>query len=302
LNVVEGVRATECTLKEYWAGNSRDIERALKRLLPSERTRPERLHAAMRYSVLAGGKRLRPLLVIAAAEACGGTAEAAMPAACAVEFVHTYSLIHDDLPCMDDDDFRRGRPTCHRQFGEAIAVLAGDALLALAFEVLMHGSPAARVGRQAAILAQAAGSRHLVGGQAADLEAEGCRARLRELRFIHAGKTAAMISASLQLGAIAAGAPTRKVVALKDFGTALGHAFQIIDDILDQTASSETLGKSAGKDARDGKSTYPALMGIDAARREAERHTRAAQNALQPVGSRAHRLEEIAEHLLTRGF
>ena len=288
-------------LKDYWKAHVRAIERALRQALPPARSRPHALHAAMRYSVLAGGKRLRPLLVIAASEACGGDAQAAMPAACAVEFVHTYSLIHDDLPCMDDDDFRRGRPTCHRQFGEAIALLAGDALLTLAFETLMLQEPTSRTAKQISLLAKAAGSRNLVGGQVADLEAEGRQAPLNELRFIHEGKTAAMISASLQLGAVAAGAPSGKVDALGDFGRALGHAFQIIDDILDCTATSEALGKSAGKDVRDGKSTYPSLLGIDGARREAGRLTSRAMKALKPFGPKGRRLEEIATSLLIRG-
>jgi geranylgeranyl diphosphate synthase, type II len=280
------------------------VDAALRHHLPREGVRPATLHRAMRHSVFAGGKRLRPVLVMAAAEACGGDMRHVLPEACAVECVHTYSLMHDDLPCMDDDDFRRGRPTCHKVFGEAVAVLAGDALLALAFEILAGARPSRRhpVSTRVLELARAAGSRHLVGGQVADLEAEGRRVGAGELHFIHGGKTAAMVRASLRLGAMGAGADARRLGALTRFGEALGRAFQIIDDILDVTQPAEKLGKSAGKDARDGKSTYPSVLGMEASRAEAARLTALAKRALAPLGTQAGFLVQIADHMLTREF
>ncbi len=291
-------------LKTYAAAQGSRVDRALRRCLPSGRTRPATLHEAMRYSVFAGGKRLRPILCLAAAEACGDDGERALPAACAVECVHTYSLIHDDLPCMDDDDLRRGKPTCHKVYGEAVAVLAGDALLTLAFE-LVAGSAPVRRHRPAEMvreLAVAAGSRHLVGGQVMDIEGEGSGLGPRELRFIHEGKTAALLTASLRLGGMAAGATPRQLQALGEFGQATGLAFQIIDDILDVTQTSEKLGKSAGKDEASDKATYPAVHGLDKSRREAERLTRAAVASLKPFGGRAARLEQLAAYLLQRDY
>jgi geranylgeranyl diphosphate synthase, type II len=280
------------------------VESALRVHLPRGGVRPSSLHRAMRHSVLAGGKRMRPVLVMAAAEACGGDPRDVLPEACAVECVHTYSLIHDDLPCMDDDDFRRGRPTCHKVFGEAVAVLAGDALLALAFEILAGARPSGRhpVSTRVSELARAAGSRYLVGGQVADLEAGGRRVGVNDLRFIHGGKTAAMIRSSLRLGAMGAGADARRLEALTRFGDACGRAFQVIDDILDVTQPAETLGKSAGKDARDGKSTYPSVLGMAASRAEAARLTLRAKRALAPLGARAGFLAWIADRMLEREF
>ena len=243
---------------------------ALGRYLPPESEAPERLHRAMRYSVFAGGKRLRPALVLGACRALGGDETRCAPAMAAVELLHTYTLIHDDLPAMDDDDLRRGRPTCHKAFDEATAILAGDALQTLAFEVV------AELGAEAVIvLARAAGSRGVVGGQQDDLDAEGasidngpaCRARLER---IHRGKTAALIRASCELGAIAAGAPADGRSALAAFGEAIGLAFQVADDVLDATATSQQLGKTAGKDAAQGKLTYVAVHGLDAARRRCQ--------------------------------
>lgn len=297
-------KPTGLTLRAYLRRCSNAVDRALGRLLPSARTKPQTLHRAMRYSLLAGGKRMRPALAIAAAEACGGSLERALPVACAVECVHTYSLIHDDLPCMDDDDFRRGRPTSHKVFGEAVAVLAGDALLAVAFEILADAAPTPRYPTSALLkeLARASGSRCLVGGQVADLEAEGGKANASQLKFIHEGKTAAMISASLKMGAMSANATPTHILQLEKFGMALGHAFQVIDDILDCTQSASKLGKSAGKDTRDGKATVPSLLGLEGARVKARSLTSDAKKALAGLGSRAARLHEIADHLLEREF
>lgn len=284
-------------LAQWMRARAREVEAALRRAVPPASARPTTLHRAMRHSLLGGGKRLRPLICLAACEACGAPPRQALAAACALECLHTYSLIHDDLPCMDDDDWRRGRPTCHVVFGEAMAVLAGDALQALAFE-LLAAEP--RAGELVGELARAAGSRFLCGGQAADLEAEGKKPTSALVRFIHEGKTAAMLAASAVMGGICAGATQQKIDALRRFGRHLGLAFQIIDDILDCTQSSEQLGKSAGKDARDAKATHPTLAGLDASRREARRQTTLALHALQTFGPRAAHLRALAEWMAER--
>lgn len=272
------------------------VDSALDRLLPKAGEPPATLHAAIRHSMFAGGKRLRPILLLAACEACGGDEEKAMPAACAVECVHTYSLIHDDLPCMDDDDFRRGHPTCHKVYGEAVAVLAGDALQPMAFELLLQSGGVELVKE----LATAAGSRFLIAGQVRDLEGEEREISFDELRTIHEGKTAALLTCCFRLGALIGGAPAETLAALTTFGHALGLAFQVVDDILDCTQSSEKLGKTAGKDAAAGKSTYVSILGLEEARREAARLTAEAHAALEPLGTRGARLREIADHLLAR--
>jgi geranylgeranyl diphosphate synthase type II len=257
----------------------------------------------MRYSLLAGGKRLRPILALAAAEACGAKhPTCVLPAACAVELIHTYSLIHDDLPCMDDDDLRRGRPTSHKVFGEGVAVLAGDALLTRAFGLIAGIKPSKRypLSRLLEETADAAGSLQLIAGQVADLEAEGKKLTISEVRFIHERKTAAMIVLPLRLGAMVANATPAQLKALTGFGQALGLAFQIQDDILDVTATSQQLGKSAGKDLKASKSTYPAVMGLEASHKEAAKQTRAALRALDPLGVRGGRLRELGEWLLKR--
>ncbi len=291
-------------LKTYLAERCQLIDAALDRCMPNGETRPCSLHKAMRHSVFAGGKRLRPILTLAAAEACGGGLENAMHSACAVECLHTYSLIHDDLPCMDDDDMRRGVPTCHIVYGEAVALLAGDALQALAFELTARTESTSRhsAASMVAELARTAGSLHLVGGQVADLEGETKKLPLEELRFIHENKTAALLTASVKLGAMSADATTQQLQALHDFGMATGLAFQIIDDILDVTQTSEKLGKSAGKDLESEKSTYPALLGLDASRAEARRLTTIAHEALQVFGSNGLRLRELADYLLNRDY
>ncbi len=291
-------------LSTYLSQQTARIDAALERLLPSAATPPSTLHAAIRHSMFAGGKRLRPVLLLAACEACGGDSEAALPAACAIECIHTYSLIHDDLPCMDDDDFRRGRPTCHKVYGDAIAVLAGDALQPMAFELLLQ-SPAGP-GYSAADLvkelAVTAGSLYLIAGQVRDLEGEGRTLTFDELRLIHEGKTAALLTSSLRLGAMIAGASASQLADLTVFGHATGLAFQVIDDILDVTQSSEKLGKTAGKDEAAGKSTYPALLGLEASRAEAARLTDEARAALRHFGPASRRLGELAGHLLHREF
>src|SRR3954463_6529838 len=228
-------------LKAYLQSRQKTIDRALDRFLPKESTPPPSIHKAMRYSLFAGGKRLRPILCLSAAETCGGNFRSAMPLACAVECIHTYSLVHDDLPSMDNDDFRRGRPTCHKVFGDGIAVLAGDALLTIAFEIVSHAKPARRYDMATLLreVAVAAGSRKLIAGQVADLEAEGKATDREGLLFIHENKTAAILTASVCLGAMSANAPSKELGAMTRFGRALGLAFQVIDDILDVTQTSE---------------------------------------------------------------
>lgn len=290
----------------YLEARCRLVDETLDRYLPKAKTRPATLHEAMRYSLFAGGKRLRPILCLAAAEACGGSVEAALAPAAAVECLHTYTLVHDDLPCMDDDDLRRGMPTCHVKFGEGIAVLAGDALLTLSFEILAQTPPSARhgVGAYVAELAVASGSRHLIGGQVLDLEGEGSDVLLTpsQLRFLHESKTAALLTAAIRLGAMTANATPAKLAALTEYGRSLGLAFQVIDDILDVTSTPEKLGKSVGKDEATAKSTYPALFGLEKSRKEAARLTHRAHDALKPFGRKADTLHEIADYLLDRDY
>lgn len=282
------------------------IEKALKHSVPAATVRPTTIHEAMRYSLLAGGKRLRPILTLAAAEMCGSDdlsqTSQTLKAACAVEMIHTYSLIHDDLPCMDDDDLRRGRPTAHKVYGEGIAVLAGDALLTRAFDLLASLKLPRRYPLSLILkeVASAAGSLQLIAGQVADLEAEGKKLTLADVRFIHERKTAAMIVLALRLGAMTANATSSQLKALTEFGSSLGLAFQIIDDILDVTQSSKQLGKSAGKDLAAAKATYPAVIGLEASRKQAERLTKKALGALKPFGRKSERLVELAASLLGR--
>ncbi|CAN5809321.1 polyprenyl synthetase family protein [soil metagenome] len=291
-------------LKQYLAARQKEVDHALDRFLPKEKVRPATIHKAMRYSLFAGGKRLRPILCLAAAEACGGERGAALPLACAMECIHTYSLIHDDLPSMDNDDFRRGRATCHKVFGDGIAVLAGDALLTVAFEIAAGAKPTRRYSLQTIIseIAVAAGSRKLIAGQVADLEAEGQPITRAELRYIHENKTAAMITSSVRLGAMSANAPEKQLAAVTEFGRSLGLAFQVIDDILDVTQTSEKLGKSAGKDVAAQKATYPAVLGLAGARKEAQRLTSKAHHALEPLGAKAEQLHALAAYLLDREY
>ena len=292
------------SLKAYLTTRAAEVDAAMDAFLPKAKERPATIHAAMRYSVFAGGKRLRPMLCLAAAEACGGVVSAALAPACAVELMHTYSLVHDDLPAMDDDDLRRGRPTCHKVYGEGMAVLCGDALLTEAFIVLAKTPAVKRYGTREylAELAETGGSRKLIGGQVMDLEGEGKKLTKRDLVRIHEAKTAALLTTSLRLGAMCANATPAKLEALTKFGYNLGLAFQVIDDILDVTQSTEVLGKTAGKDLAVEKTTYPSVLGLAASRREAAKLTTAAMDALKPLGKNAIRLEEIAGYLLKREY
>jgi geranylgeranyl diphosphate synthase type II len=291
-------------LKAYLIARAAEVDAALDAFLPQANERPATIHAAMRYSVFAGGKRLRPVLCLAAAEACGGKIADALAPACAVELMHTYSLVHDDLPAMDDDDLRRGRPTCHKVFGEGMAVLCGDALLTESFIVLAQTISTKRYGSRDYLseLAETGGSRKLIGGQVMDLEGEGKKLTKRDLIRIHEAKTAALLSTSLRLGAMTANATSAKLEALTVFGHSLGLAFQVIDDILDVTQSTEVLGKTAGKDEAAEKSTYPAIFGLDASRKEANRLTQSAMDAIKSFGKKGERLREIANHLLKREY
>jgi len=283
------------------------IDRCLDRLLPKEEEPPATLHRAMRYSVLAGGKRLRPALALAGAELGSEPIETLAPAAAALELIHTYSLIHDDLPAMDDDGLRRGKPTCHVVFGEAHAILAGDALLTLAFEVLAREPQGERFvpRRLEAVrrVAKAAGPAGMVGGQTADLEAARLPAaadRVAALEFVHRHKTGALLGASVALGAVLGGLSRSEVDRLERFGQKVGLAFQIADDVLDVEGSDETLGKTAGKDQKDHKLTYPALLGVEASRREAKRQLEEALGELEPFGAKAQVLRELGAFAIER--
>ena len=280
------------------------VDGALERFLPPEDTPPPTVHRAMRYSVMAGGKRLRPILVIAGAEAVGGTPETVLPAACALELIHTYSLIHDDLPAMDDDDYRRGRLTNHKVFGEAIAILAGDALLTLAFRLVADNALLVkdpRVVRDVvAELTDAAGTFGMVGGQVVDIESEGKAITAETLEYIHRHKTAALIRASLRVGALLAGGDATSVAAIGEAGGDLGLAFQIVDDILDVEGSLEELGKTAGSDERKQKATYPALHGVEASRRQAKTLIERAKQRLGVFGARAVPLQALADYVFER--
>jgi geranylgeranyl diphosphate synthase type II len=291
-------------LAAYMAERTAAVDRALLGYLPPETDHPETLARAMRYSVLAGGKRLRPVLVIAGAEAAGGRMDEVLPAACAVELIHTYSLVHDDLPAMDDDDLRRGRPTSHKVFGEAMAILAGDALLTLAFRLLAEnfgdGRDPARLAAVLADVADAAGHRGMVGGQVADLEAEGKPADAEVVDFIHRHKTGALIRVSLRVGAVICGAPAATIAALSTAGGALGLAFQIVDDILDVTASPAELGKTPGKDVAQRKATYPGVHGVPASHARASRLVAEAEAALAGLGSRAEPIQALGRFILER--
>jgi len=289
-------------LQSFLVAKTAAVNRALNHLLPSEKRKPATIHRAMRYSLFAGGKRIRPALCLAAAEACGGKESDALPLACAVECIHTYSLIHDDLPAMDDDDYRRGKLTNHKVFGEGIAVLAGDALLTAAFELAAKCKGWPRYQHQKIILelASASGSLQLIAGQVADLEGEGKKISAKELQYIHERKTSALLCCSVRLGGMSANCTAAQLQALMGFGYNVGLAFQVIDDILDVTQTSDKLGKTAGKDTKAQKATYPAIVGLAKSRRIAERLTNRAFAALKPLGKRAEALRGIAEYLLKR--
>jgi len=277
------------------------IDRALSDYTRFDDDCPAQLREAIRYSLLAPGKRLRPMLVLLAAEACGGDPASAMPAACAVEMIHAYSLVHDDLPAMDDDDLRRGRPTCHKAFGEAVAILAGDALLTLAFEVLARDVQPPEVAAECcALLAHAAGATALVGGQADDLAGQFSDGGLEALEAIHRRKTGAMLLVSLQLGARIAGADRQQLAALTTYGQCLGLAFQITDDLLDVRGDAQAMGKRAGKDSDRGKLTFPGILGIEESTRRAEALVAQACDAVEPFENRGIGLAALAQYVLDR--
>jgi geranylgeranyl diphosphate synthase type II len=282
------------------------INTALERYARFDEDCPAQLAEAIRYALLGPGKRLRPRLVLMAVEACGGALDSAMPAACAVEMVHAYSLVHDDLPAMDDDDLRRGRPTCHKQFGEAVAILVGDALLARAFEVLAtEVTPAVAAAKCCAVLGRAAGASALVGGQADDLamavrNALEVNGELTELEAIHQRKTGALIVAALELGGIVGDGTPVQIEALKAYGRNLGLAFQITDDLLDVAGNPAAVGKRLAKDADRGKLTFPGLIGVEASRRTAERLVDEACAMIEVFGEKGVPLGELARAVLTR--
>lgn len=283
--------------KSYLQDCANRTNSALEQILPSGETRPERLHQAMRHSVFSGGKRLRPALCIAACEACGGTAEQAIRAACALELLHTYTLIHDDLPAMDDDTLRRGRPTCHIAFDEATAILAGDALLTLAFEVLAE---IPTIGSALALeLARATGSRGVIAGQAEDLAAEGQTPNADLVEYIHLNKTAALIRAACRMGGTCAGANPQTLTTLTTYGESIGLAFQLIDDLLDESSTEEELGKNIGSDKEKGKMTWPAVHGISATQQRADELTTAATQAAQSLPN-GDTLTALAQLMATR--
>ena len=291
-------------LRAYLKARQELVDGALEQLLPPETTMPPTLHRAMRYSVQAGGKRLRPILVLAGAEAVGGKPEQVMETACAMELIHTYSLIHDDLPAMDNDDYRRGMLTNHKVFGEAVAILAGDALLTLAFKLIATNG--ARTGDARIIaalvtdIADAAGTNGMVGGQVVDIESEGKTFSAETLDYIHTHKTAALIRISLWAGALIAGGSPAQLSAIAACGEALGLAFQIVDDILDVEGSTEQLGKTAGKDAQQQKATYPAYHGLEASRERARVLIGQAKQALTPLGERAEPIRALADFIFER--
>ncbi|MGH7906512.1 MAG: polyprenyl synthetase family protein [Candidatus Binataceae bacterium] len=280
------------------------VEQALDRAVPEADGPAARLHEAMRYSLMAGGKRLRPVLALAACEAAGGRIEDALGLACAVEMIHTYSMIHDDLPCMDDDDLRRGRPANHKVFGEAIATLAGDALLTHAFAVLVRFTPAgvspAILAETIARLAEAAGSPGMVGGQTIDLLSEGQNLTVEQLKYLHSLKTGALFAAAIVGGGRLGGATGPELAALDDYARALGLAFQVVDDLLDVEASTEQMGKRTHKDENHGKATYPAILGVEKSRRFARQLERAAHGALDIFNRRADPLRELASFAVER--
>ena len=292
-------------LKKYLQEKEDIVNKALDTLLPKEDEFPQRLHKAMRYSIFAGGKRIRSILVIAAAEVFGKTAANVINIACAIELIHTYSLIHDDLPAIDNDDLRRGLPTNHKVFGEAIALLAGDALLTKAFQIMSQ--PSAVSGQQSALIlksiheiAKAAGSTGMVGGQVVDIESEGKEVAFPVLEYIHIHKTGELILASVRAGAILAGAENKELETITRYGEAIGLAFQIADDIIDVEGNKEDVGKNIGGDAKKGKVTYPSILGVDESRKRARELVDMAITALKDFDRKAEPLREIARYLVER--
>jgi geranylgeranyl diphosphate synthase type II len=291
------------SLKEFLAGETRRIDAALDRLTPAESTPPETIHRAMRYSLFAGGKRIRPILCLQGAAAISDNPPGDLEAGCALEMIHTYSLIHDDLPALDNDDFRRGKPTCHKVFGEAMAILAGDALFTLAMQTLVRIEGLGADAKVALVEELSFGGGTvggMIGGQVADIEGERQPPTAELLESIHRAKTGALLRASVRMGGICAGGDRAQLEALSKYGEHVGLAFQIVDDILDVEESSEALGKTAGKDAAQGKITFPAVYGLEESRCMAQEECTRAHHALEPFGARAQRLHEIADLIVYR--
>lgn len=291
----------ECNMQRYCA----EIEQALERYLPVNQTQYAVLIEAMRYSLLGGGKRIRPILLLEFYRLCGGKQEAAMPFACAVESIHAYSLIHDDLPCMDDDDMRRGKPSCHKQFGQAMALLAGDALQTLAFSLMLREETVCTIGadraaKAAGVLANAAGAHGMVAGQVIDLLASGKQTTLEQLQQMHRCKTGALISAACQMGCILAGGTPEQIAAAVAYADALGLAFQIVDDVLDVAGETAALGKQTGSDAANDKSTYVSMLGMQQAQQAVQTLTEQAIDALSVFGQEADDLRALAAYLAKR--
>lgn len=293
-------------LKHYLQERIHLIDNALERYLPADSVHPQTIHQAMRYSVFAGGKRVRPVLMLAACDAVGGSPDTALPAACAMELIHTYSLIHDDLPAMDNDDFRRGRPTNHKVYGEAVAILAGDGLLTEAFKLVSDPRFASGLSADTKLaviheIASCAGTFGMVGGQVVDMESEGKpEIDLPTVQYIHAHKTGALIKASVVCGALLGGAEENQLQAVRRYGEAAGLAFQIADDILDIEGTTEEIGKDAGSDQARGKATYPAILGLSAAKQEAAYMMEQALLAIEPLGRAADPLRAIARYIVER--
>jgi len=289
-------------LSEYLEAKKVFIDKALKALIPSLSGHTKSLNEAMRYSLFAGGKRLRPVLTLAAAEAVGGDLATAVNTACAIECIHTYSLIHDDLPALDDDDLRRGRPTCHREYGEAMAILAGDALLTSAFQIIAASavSDSAALIRVIDEVAAGAGHNGMIGGQVCDIESEGKAISYPELEYIHTHKTGRLILASVRCGAILGGASEAELAALTLYGEATGLAFQVVDDILDVEGEAKEMGKAVGGDAERGKATYPSLLGMNESKARADELVAAAIKALNSFGEKAEPLRSIASFITSR--
>jgi geranylgeranyl diphosphate synthase type II len=296
-------RTESIPLQVFLAQEVKEIDRVLAHWVPGETAEPASIHKAMRYSLFAGGKRIRPILGIAAARAVSDSPDGVEHAVCSLELIHTYSLIHDDLPALDNDDLRRGRPTCHKVFGDAMAILAGDSLLTLAFEVLsrLTGVSAEIKIRLVEELARASGTiGGMIGGQVHDIEGERQHPTARLLDSIHRAKTGALLRASVRMGAIYAGATPEELAALSEYGEHAGLAFQIVDDVLDVEESSEALGKTAGKDQAQQKITFPAVYGLERSRQMAEEERMAAHLALRMFDDRADRLRQIADYIVRR--
>ena len=296
--------STSESLAQYFTRRTEEVNLWLDKFLPQEQVAPQSIHRAMRYSIFAGGKRLRPILVLSSGEALGASPEDLMPAACAVEMIHTYSLIHDDLPAMDNDDLRRGRPTCHKAFGEAIAILAGDGLLTQAFRILSAETPGRVAAQQLRVIREIAGAagtvEALIGGQVVDIESEGKAVEGATLEYIHRSKTGAMIRVCCAVGGLIADANAEPLRNLTRYGECIGLAFQIADDILDVTQTSEQLGKTAGKDLADAKATYPALHGLEASHAKARELVDEAITSLSSIDGDTHILEAIARFIIER--